>query len=108
MRKEPFSLSEISGGKRQSHTESLMPVLPIMNTITHTKFGLNLLVAHQLVYEDIQIQKEVIIATVKKPLYRTKLAKRFLVSIPDETNGIKYAVDEKAIDAMTVAHWIMK
>ena len=33
---------------------------------------------------------------------------RCTIIVPDETNGIKYNVDEKAIDAMTVAHWIMK
>ena len=29
-------------------------------------------------------------------------------TVPDEINGIKYDVDEKAIDAMTVAHWTKK
>ena len=33
---------------------------------------------------------------------------RCTIIVPDEINGIKYDVDEKAIDAMTVAHWIMK
>ena len=33
---------------------------------------------------------------------------RCTIIVPDETNGIKYAVDEKAIDDMMVAHWIFK
>lgn len=33
---------------------------------------------------------------------------RCTIIVPDETNGIKYEVDEEAIDAMTVAHWIYK
>lgn len=33
---------------------------------------------------------------------------RCTIIVPDETNGIRYEVNEKAIDAMTVAHWIFK
>ena len=30
------------------------------------------------------------------------------IVVPDETNGVMYEVDEKAIDKMTVNHWIFK
>ena len=33
---------------------------------------------------------------------------RCTIIVPDETNGVKYEVDEETIDAMSVAHWIYK
>ena len=39
---------------------------------------------------------------------KVDITPRCTIVVPDETNGVKYEVDEKAIDRMAVNHWIFK
>ena len=39
---------------------------------------------------------------------KVDITPRCTIVVPSEENGIVYAVDEKAVDAMAVNHWIFK
>ena len=59
---------ETSGSEGQGDTDGLMPIFPVVLSVADAQLALDALLAHGLMKLHIEVEKEIVIATVDEPL----------------------------------------